>query len=170
MPRCAPRDPIAADARRAVAARRAGENARCACGENRPEALITTRKPIMCAACARKKKGKKPMDKHHVAGKANSPATVSVPVNDHRARLSVDQYDWPRQTRENPHHSPLLAAAACIRGFIDTALYLIDSVLIWTVDMLESLDLYLSERLGSKWWRGTELERFAPGGDSDDKH
>ena len=162
-----PRDPIAADARRAAATRRAGENARCPCGENRPEALVTPRKPIVCAACARKKKGKNPMDKHHPAGRANSRVTVSVPVNDHRAHLSVDQYDWPRRTRENPDGSPLIAAAGSIRGFIDTVQYLMESLLTWIADMLELLDEYMSERFGAKWWRGTELARFAPKGGTD---
>jgi hypothetical protein len=52
------------------------------------------------------------MDAHHVAGKANSPITVPVPVNDHRACLSVAQADWPKSTLMNAHGSPLLAAAA----------------------------------------------------------
>jgi hypothetical protein len=43
-------DPIAAYARRAQAARRLPKNARCACGESRPEALIAGSKPIICAA------------------------------------------------------------------------------------------------------------------------
>lgn len=60
------------------------------------------------------------MDDHHVFGKANDPTTiVTVPANDHRAELSVAQQDWPKKTPENPDGSPLLAAAARIRGFVD---------------------------------------------------
>jgi hypothetical protein len=66
------------------------------------------------------------MDAHHVAGKANSPVTVPVPVNDHRACLSVAQADWPKSTLMNVHGSPLLAAAACVRGFVDMVFYLIE--------------------------------------------
>src|SRR5579872_578251 len=96
------RDPIKARQRKAVAARRVGENATCSCGEERPEALILGSDPIICAACERKTSGKKIMDNHHFAGEANNPLTVPVPVNDHRATLSVDQYDWPAKTLENP--------------------------------------------------------------------
>jgi hypothetical protein len=106
------------------------------------------------------------MDKHHPAGKANSPTTICVPVNDHRARLSVDQYDWPVRTLENPDASPLLRGAASIRGFVDTALFLIEEFLLWIAEMLETLDDNLRERIGSRWWCGTPVEEFAPKGES----
>jgi hypothetical protein len=122
-------DPVRTLQRRAQAARRAGQNTRCACGETRLEALVIGSKPACCAECRRKKKGQTVMDNHHVAGKANSSVTVSIPVNDHRAVLSVAQYDWPRTTLENPEGCPLLAAAGCIRGFIDILSYLIDRLL-----------------------------------------
>src|SRR5947209_19437823 len=98
-------DPIKAYRRRQTAARRVGNNDRCDCGENRPEALI--RNSGVCAACKRKSKGHVLTDNHHVAGCANSPVTVAVPVNDHRAILSTAQYDWPKDTLENPHRDPL---------------------------------------------------------------
>ncbi len=101
------------------------------------------------------------MDKHHPFGKANSPVTVEVPVNDHRADLNVAQYDWPKQTRENPDGSPLIAAAGCVRGFIDTVVHLIEKGLHWIADMLETADAYLRERLGEKYWLDTPLEVFA---------
>jgi len=83
-------------------------------------------------------------------------------VNDHRARLSVDQADWPKSTLMNAHGSPLLAAAACLRGFVDTVLYLIEQGLLWIAEMLEKLDEFLLKKLGPRWWRGTEVEQFAP--------
>src|SRR5690348_8037055 len=101
MPKRIPqRDPIRAYQRKATAQRRVGENAQCVCGEKRPEALIRNRKPTICAACKRKREAKTIMDRHHVAGKSNHPATVEVPVNDHRACLSAAQHDWPKETLE----------------------------------------------------------------------
>ncbi len=96
-----------------------------------------------------------------MAGKANSPITISVAVNDHRARLSTDQYDWPKQTRENPNGSPLLIAAASVRGFAETLFYLIEKFLLWIPEMLEVLDGLLVEKLGPKWWIGTPMEKYA---------
>ncbi|MCH7688322.1 MAG: hypothetical protein IH899_16850 [Planctomycetes bacterium] len=161
-PKIPKRDPAAAHGRKRRAARRVGLNAQCACGEKRPEALIAGSNPIICAVCKRRKEDKTTVDSHHVAGKANSPITIPVPVNDHRAELSVAQQDWPKQTRENPNRSPLLAVAAGIRGFVDYMIYLAKKFLLWGAEMLEALDQYLAERLGPKWWLGTPLESFAP--------
>jgi hypothetical protein len=162
MPRKLPiRDPIAAHQRKAVAVRRVGLDAQCACGESRPEALLSGRNPAICAACDRTQRGKTTLDRHHVAGKSNSPVTIPIPANDHRARLSADQHDWPRQTLENPNGSPLLVAAASVRGFADTLFYLIEEFLLWIPEMLEVLDVLLVEKLGTKWWIGTPLEKYA---------
>src|ERR1700687_5110889 len=49
MKRPLKRDPIGAYARKATAARRVGEDTKCACGEARPEALIPNSKPTVCA-------------------------------------------------------------------------------------------------------------------------
>jgi hypothetical protein len=155
------RDPIAAQIRNDVAARRIGGRT-CTCGEFRPEALIAGSNPMICVKCQRKKRGQSTLDDHHVAGEANRKETIPVPANDHRAQLSVDQYDWSKQTRENPDGSPLLAAAGSIRGFVDTLVYLIEKFILWAADLLEQLDAYLTVELGSKWWVGTELEQFAP--------
>jgi hypothetical protein len=156
------RDPEAAYVRDAVAQRRVGVNAKCACGETRPHALVPNRKPTICYHCERKQRGRTTADNHHFASEANSSVTIPVWVNDHRAELSVMQYDWPKQTRENPNGSPLISAAACIRGFIDTILYLIEMGLRWIADMLETADAYLASKLGPQWWDKTELEKFAP--------
>ena len=153
-----PTDPIRTAARKSSARRRTGKNTRCACGETRPEALIGN--TGVCAECHRKSKGHATTDKHHVAGRANSAVTVVVPANDHRAVLSEAQYDWPKATLENPDGSPLLTAAACIRGFIDTAIYLIEQMLRWIAEMLEVLNGILVEKFGPEWWRDTPLARF----------
>jgi hypothetical protein len=76
--------------------------------------------------------------------------------------LSVLQRDWPKETRENPDRSPLLAAAGRTRGYTETNAYLADKLLRQNAEMLEALDAHLVERLGPKWWIGTPLEKFAP--------
>jgi hypothetical protein len=156
------RDPIRAYARKTTAARLVGEGNKCTCGEDRPEAIVPGSNPTECYRCERIRCGKATEDGHHVAGKANHPAKIPTPVNDHRARLSIDQYDWPKGTLENPNGSPLLAAAACIRGIINYLYYLIETYLAWIPEMLEALDTFLVTKLGTKWWHNTPLERFAP--------
>jgi hypothetical protein len=79
------------------------------------------------------------MDDHHVGGRTNSTVTISVPVNDHRAILNSAQYDWPKETLENPHGLELLKAAACLRDFIDTRDYLINKLLRPLPEVLERL-------------------------------
>lgn len=163
MPQKLPtRDPVGVHRRNAIAARRVGVGARCACGETRPEALIREKTRVICQECKRKEKGMKTEDDHHFAGAANSPSTVRIAVNDHVAELSAAQADWPPSTLSNPQRSPLLAAAASIRGFIDTVLYLIRHGLLWIADMLEKLDELLFKKFGPKWWVNTEIEQFAP--------
>ncbi len=96
-----PRNPSQTHRRKVVAARRVGVNTYCtSCGERRSEALIRGSNPIICAACQRSATEHRGVDKHHFAGKANNPATIPVPVNDHRAHLSVAQSDWPTATLE----------------------------------------------------------------------
>src|SRR6266849_9358986 len=126
------RDPSAALIRDAVAQRRIRDK-KCVCGETRPRAFAS-RTSKLCAECTRKRCGHKTTDNHHVAGEANDPTKIPVPVNDHRARLSVDQMDWPKETRENPDGSPLLAAAGAIRGFVDTVVYLLEKLLLRHAD------------------------------------
>jgi hypothetical protein len=161
MNRKRPRDPIAKFQRKSTAARRlAGRS--CACGESRPEALIADSSPTICAACFRKQCGRPPYDEHHPGGRANSPICIQVPVNDHRGILTPEQYDWPKETWENPCRSPLLAGAACIRGYYDTNTYLVDGLLLWVARLLEALEEVLRKRLGERWWVGTKLDQFAP--------
>src|SRR3954466_9864064 len=117
-------DPVRAAARKSAATRRVGVDQQCSCGEVRPEALIAGSNPMMCAECQRKRKGRRTTDDHHVAGAANSPVTIPIAVNDHRAELSEAQRDWPKRTLENPDGSPVLKVAAGIRGAVDTIRYL----------------------------------------------
>lgn len=157
-----PRDPIAAFERETRAERRVGEDSRCKCGEQRPLALIRGSKPTICAACQREQLGKSSLDNHHPAGAANDPTTVPVPTNDHRAILSLQQYEWSELVWKNPSGSPVIRGAASIRGYTETGDYLVASLLVPNAEMLEVLDAFLEKRLGSEWWVGTEMERFAP--------
>jgi hypothetical protein len=100
-------------------------------------------------------------DDHHPAGRSNSTLTIPIPVNAHRARLSVEQYDWPSGTLRNRNKSPLLASAACVRGFIETVTYLMDELLGWIPPMLEELDQVLTRHLGPKWWYRTRWKGCA---------
>jgi hypothetical protein len=156
------RDHIRTPARKATAERRVGKGAKCACGESQPEALITGSNPIICAACDREKSGNTPFDDHHPAGRSNCAATLPIWVNDHRAWLSEAQRDWPGDTLENPDGSPLLAIAACSRGYLDTDDYLKRRLLLQNPEVLEKLDAFLVKKFGRKWWVNTELEQFAP--------
>lgn len=145
--------------RKAVGRRRLGKNDTCAtCGGK--EALIAKSKPRICAACQRKVQGKSDIDQHHVAGQNNHPGTVPVPVNDHRAVLSVKQLQWPAETLRNPDQSPLRAIAGCVRGFIDFVEYCIETFLDWIAEALERLDDHLAEKLGPQWWVDTTFGDF----------
>jgi hypothetical protein len=156
-------NPIGRERRKAVAARPLGEHGVCvACGEDRPAALITGRLPRLCARCARIRQGKRTVDQHHPAGRANHPLTIPVGVNSHRAELSEDQHDWPRSTLENTNGDPLLARAACVRGYISTATYLME-ILEWP-EFLEALSDALTKRHGRLWWKklGLSVPRWPP--------
>ncbi len=147
--------PDAEHRRKAVAARRLGKDSKCTrCGEDRPHALIRNSDPRICAACQRQDDGESVIDGHHAAGQNNHCATVPIPVNDHRARMSVAQYSWPVRTLRNPDRSPLLAVAAYVRSLQDFADY-IDDVL--PPEKLESLDADLVRKFGSDWPRDPNL-------------
>jgi hypothetical protein len=157
-----PRDPMRAHARKVIAARRVGEGKKCSCGEDRPGALIGGSNPTECFECERVRHGRSTQDAHHVAGSANDPITIDIPVNDHRACLSDDQYDWPKDTLQNPDASPLLAGAAQARGYVDTSRYLQEKLLLRNAEIFECLDKFMVEKFGPKWWHNTPLEQYAP--------
>lgn len=157
-----PSNPRAAHRRQLIAVRRIGEGAKCKCGEARTRALIPSSDPVICAACDRKDRDKREADNHHIVGRANNEITIKIPVNDHRADLSTSQQDWPKKTLQNPDRSPLLSGAAHIRGFADIIVYLVEKLLLWIAGLLELLDTALEQRLGSKWWKRTNLRSFEP--------
>lgn len=158
-------DPIKTHKRKSVSKRRLGENAQCTkCGEKRPEALDARTKPLLCGNCRRKKKQQSVMDEHHNFGRANSPITTSIPTNDHRAQLTVDQLQWPSETLRNPDGCPFRRAAAYIRGFIDTVTYYMQTFLLWIAELLEWFSEHLRELWGRFWWTRAPFNQFANGG------
>ena len=102
------------------------------------------------------------MDDHHVAGRANDPTTIGIPTNDHVAELSERQHDWPQRTLQNPDGDPLLRAAACIRGCVETVAYLAERLLRWIAALLELTSAHLTHTNGPFYWRGTPLAAFEP--------
>jgi hypothetical protein len=144
--------------RKIIATRRTGIGNKCVCGENRPPALNAGSHPTKCEECRRRSKGRTIYDYHHIAGSSNHLLVVPIPVNDHRAVLNAAQYEWPKATRENPDASPLLAIAACIRGFIDALKYLMDELLVGNAERLETLDAFFVAHLGPRYWSSLILE------------
>ena len=133
------RDPIRAHQRKSVSARRVGKNSRCKCGEARPEALIAGSKPIICAACQRRKQGLAVIDLHHVAGRKNSAIVAPVNVNDHRAVLSATQFDWPKLATKNRSARELIEASQSLWAVINYIEYLLNRLLRPRAEQLESL-------------------------------
>jgi hypothetical protein len=142
-------NPIRADARHARRQRTLGTDAVCPCGETDPRCLITT-PTIQCYACAARDAGQGVTEAHHLAGQHNRPETVPIPNNEHRI-LSDMQQDWPTATLRNPHGSPLLQAAAAIRGWLDVLVLILERTVGWVPALLEALDAWLCARLGTAW-------------------
>jgi hypothetical protein len=157
-------DPIKAGARGAKAQRRAGQGAACAdCGKSAPDVpLVARSRPKRCYECYQRKRGKKPTEAHHIAGKANSPIEIEVPANTHRTKLSEAQYEWPPKTLQNPDGSPLLAAAGGIRGTCNIIVELIVGMFEACAEFLENLDAWMREKYG-KWWVDSPFEGWQPG-------
>jgi hypothetical protein len=78
-----------------------------------------------------------------------------MPANDHGI-LSDYQQDWSLETLRNPDGSPLLRAAASVRGWLDTLRLIMERTVGWVPAFLEALDAWLRGSLGERWW-----EQFA---------
>ena len=156
-------DPIKAGVRKAKAQRRVGQGAACTqCGESRPEALVARSRPKLCQQCYQLNRGMKKTHGHHVGGKANSPVTLEVPANDHRATLSEAQREWPPKTLQNPDGSPLIALAATLRGVADFVGELVVQFMRSLADAAEQIDTWLRERYGL-WWKDGPFDGWQPG-------
>ena len=158
---------LAAIARQHRKQERLGDHDTCQfCGESEPaglrevvlEHLSTGPTAVtLCASCHVQLQGKPLTEHHHPAGRANDPFTVPIPATDH-AVLTDWQYDWPQATWRNPDGSPLLRAAASLRGWLDVLRLLIERTVGWIPTFLEQLDTVLHDQLGPSWWAGLAWE------------
>jgi hypothetical protein len=146
------RDPIKAWVRDSRAQRRVGPDALCAScrKERRPFALIRGRTPPICFGCDRVAHGCPPAEDHHLFGERNSAAIVTMPINDHRAVLSVAQYEWPRRTLENADRSPLREGSARLRGRGDLVAYMVEDSRA-NAELLDYVDDLLTKIHGPNW-------------------
>ncbi len=128
------------------------------CGETNPAALTDTAPHIICYLCQALATGRPPTEVHHPAGRHNSPVTVPIPANDHRV-LSDMQRGWPESTLRNPDGSPLLVAAAMLRGWLDVLQLIIERTVGLIPPFLEALDEGLRSEFGERWWEKLDLQR-----------
>ncbi len=119
------------------------------CDEGDPLALTGLHPHILCGSC--RAASQPALEAHHVAGRHNDPLTVNLPRNPHRV-ITEQQTLWPRDTLTNPHGSPLLEAAAWLRGFLLLVRTLMERGLDWIPPLLEWIDQKLTTQLGQKWW------------------
>jgi hypothetical protein len=128
---------------------------RCAvegCCEVDPFALSGTHPRLICDEHRADAATRSWVEGHHAKGRQNDPGDlIDVPANDH-ACLSELQRQWPRETLRNPDGSPLLRAAAALRGWLDVLRLIIERTVGWIPDLLEALDVWLQEANGARWW------------------
>ena len=121
------------------------------CTETEPLALTGVAPDIVCYECQAAEHGRPEVEGHHISGQANDPdAIVDLLGNDHRV-ASASQADWPPGTLRNPDVSPLLKAAAMVRGWLDALAVVIERAG-WVPAFLEWLDGVLREAIGAAWW------------------
>jgi hypothetical protein len=138
--------------RRSRKVRTLGPNARCwKCDYTDVTALQWKHGKIWCYECASAEEGRPTVEEHHVLGRTNDPAMVSIPGNLHRA-LSDAQEDWPKATRYNRDGDQLRRIAAYLRARRDVAA--------WEIEILEPYAQEL-ETLAEAHCVGAEKE---PGG------
>ncbi len=85
---------------------------------------------------------------------------MAIPGNDHRV-VDDRKNDWPRTTLRNPDGSPLLRAAASLRGWLDTLQLIVERTLAWIPPFLEHLDRWLTQQLGGTWWATLPVQESA---------
>jgi len=127
------------------------------CTETNPNALMKLDDLVACHECQARKHGRSQTEAHHVAGRHNLQVAVDLPANDHRV-LSDLQRDWPIDTLRNPTGSPLLKAAAALRGWLDAVNLMMDRAVGWIPRFLEWLDGQLQDAIGTRWWDAFEWD------------
>jgi hypothetical protein len=128
------------------------------CDETFPLALTGTDPNILCYEHEALLRERPWLEDHHPAGRHNDPWAAATPGNDHRI-LSALQYEWPSETLRNPDGSPLLRAAAALRGWLDLLWLVMVRAIGWIPVFLEQLDADLRQRLGERWWEGSDDRR-----------
>jgi hypothetical protein len=130
------------------------------CGETNPFNFTGVHPDLWCYEHAAIRSGRTWLEEHHVEGQSNDPFdTILIPGNDHRL-LTGRQALWPRETLRNPDGSPLLTAAAALRGWLDVLWLVIVRTVGWIPVFLERLDAWLREVLGERWWDGFDWHKF----------
>ncbi len=122
------------------------------CEERDPFALTGSHPNLLCREHAALAHGRPWLEDHHLAGRANDPTTAAIPGNDHALLSEMQQQEWPRETLRNPEGSPLLRAAACLRGWMDVLWLMLARTVGWIPPFLEWLDHALTATLGAEWW------------------
>jgi hypothetical protein len=122
------------------------------CRETDPLALTGIHPEILCYEHDAVRNGRDWLEDHHLAGRANDPATVRIPGNDHRAISERQNVTWRRETLRNPEGSPLIKAAAEIRGWLDILWLILERTVASVPTFLEALDAWLIEEIGPRWW------------------
>jgi hypothetical protein len=131
------------------------------CLERDPYALTGTFPAIVCYEHQALAHGRPWLEEHHVAGRHNSPVKVPIPGNDHEVTKEL-QLRWPQRTLRNPDGSPLLRAAAAVRGWSDVMRIVLDRVVEPVPGLLEDLDAWLRSVLGERWFEAFEQWRRGP--------
>jgi hypothetical protein len=123
------------------------------CLEGDPEALTGVAPNLLCYEHLQDAMGRPWTERHHFAGQHNDPVAADIPGNDHRILTGAQQQEWPRATLRNSDGSPLLRAAALIRGWLDVLRLVILRGLGWVPPFLEWLDDALNDYIGPHWWQ-----------------
>jgi len=122
------------------------------CPEADPFALIGADPDIVCYEHAADRDSRSWLEQEHPFGQHNDRHfTLPLPGNDHRVRSDY-QVDWPREALRNPEGSPLLRAAATVRGWLDVLRLIIERAAGWVPAFLEWLDAQLVIVHGPRWW------------------
>jgi len=123
------------------------------CSETDPFALTGVHPNELCEEHLADAMHERWVEEHHLAGAANHPTAAAIPANDHARITHGYQKQWPRETLRNTEGSPLLCAAAAIRGWMDVLRLMLDRTIAWIPAFLETLDAWLLDLLGPGWWR-----------------
>lgn len=121
------------------------------CDEHDPFTLTGASPDIWCYEHQARAQGREWVEGQHVPGQHNARETLAMPGNDHRASDEMKLL-WPEETLHNPNKSPLIRAAATLRGFLDFLFQLAFRIVAWIPGFLETLDGWLTDTIGESWW------------------